>query len=139
MRSAYSKHRKMNQLESCETNLSFKNILDVVNKAFLSFSSKAKNIHNSWYLLMKNKLNAYQFMKKRNIIFCHASLKEEQFCYFAYFATLRNTCCYMTLKKDVYLLSLERLLVFVREWMRWQVEHIKNIFFNEILLTWLER
>ena len=37
----------MNQLDSCETNLSLKNILDVVNKAFLSFSSKAKNIHNS--------------------------------------------------------------------------------------------
>ena len=36
---------------------------------------------------------------KKIIIFCHASLKEEQFCYFAYFATLRNTCCYLTLEE----------------------------------------
>ena len=82
------------QLLCCETNTSPTNSLDV--KRRVSLFVQGKNIHNTWYLLKK--LNAYQFMKKI-IIFCHASLKEEQFRYFAYFATLRNTCCYLTLEE----------------------------------------
>ena len=53
-------HRKMNQLESCETNLSFKNILDVVNKAFFRFRPRQKI-----YIILdiQQKRNAYQLME----------------------------------------------------------------------------
>ena len=124
MRSAYSKHRKMNQLESCETNLSFKNILDVVNKAFLSFSSKAKNIHNSWYSQQKRNAD----INWCNIYFLSCFNERRAIsllCIFHYFI---EKLLYL-LKKDNISLSLKRLRIYTLM-VDTQVERIEDMLFN---------